>query len=286
MLKILHFSPVRKPPEILELHLQSLKKLEHREFHITFSFFDDNINNDSSQLLLNFIKSTHNAFIHNFDLTDIENYDGDERWVPELYRRITILKNMVIQFFLESEYDYLFLSDSDIIIHPNTVWNLVLQSKDFCSSIFWTHFKSHPTYTPNAWYSKPNGFSVSDLKKFKTPGTYEVGFTGACTLLSRNILFKGVTFEKISNVNYLGEDKHFCIRASVLGFQPYINTDFPSYHIYNEEYVSLGKILLENNFQNSYINNWLDAEWQIKIEKWLNPKKKSFLKRLFLRLGR
>lgn len=286
MYKILHFSPTRKPPEILQLHLESLKRLENRNFQITFSFFDDNTNRESSHLLKKFIDSTPNSFYHNLDLTGIKNYIGDERWVPTLYHRITFIKNAVIQFFLEEEYDYLFLSDSDLIIHPNTINNLILQKKDFCSTIFWTHFDSNPTYTPNAWYSKPHGFSVDDLLKFQEPGTYEVDFTGACTLLSRKILSNGINFEKIPNVSYLGEDKHFCIRSSVYGFQAYVNTEYPSFHVYNEDYISFGNKLIENDFNNSYINHWLDDEWESKIRKWLNPKKKSFLKKFFLRLAR
>lgn len=286
MHQILHFSPIRKPPEILQLHLESLKKLDNKNFEITFSFFDDNIDAESSNLLQNFVDSFSNAFFHNLDLTGIKNYSGDERWVPALYQRITFIKNAVIQFFLEEEYDYLFLSDSDLIIHPKTIDNLLLQKKDFCSSIFWTHFKSNPTYTPNAWYSKPYGFSVEDLIEFIKPGTYEVDFTGACTLLSRKILSNGINFEKIPNVSYLGEDKHFCIRASVHGFQAYVNTEYPSYHVYNEDYISSGKKFVKNDFNNSYINHWLGEEWEGKIRQWLIPKKKSFIKRLFLRLAR
>ncbi len=286
MLKILHFSPVRKPPQILQLHLQSLQKLENQQFQLTYSFFDDNINKQSSQILIDFVNSNTHSLIHDFDLTGIKNYNGSERWAPDLYNRITFIKNKAILYCLEEGYDYLFLSDSDLIIHPKTLINLVQQRKDFCSSIFWTHFILNPTYTPNAWYSKPQGFTVPDLLKLKEKGTFKVDFTGACSLLSREILFKGVSFEKIANLNYLGEDKHFCIRAAVLGFQPYVNTDFPSYHIYNEKDIQQGVIFLENKFDNSYLKEWLNEDWQNKIEKWLKPKKKSFLKKLFLRLAR
>jgi hypothetical protein len=284
MTKVLHFSPVRKPSEIVKLHLAGLEKLKSFNFEVEFSFFDDNIDNESSILLNDFVSKHSNSYLHKLNLDDFQDYQGVERWVPYLYNRITKIKNDVIKKFLNSNYDYLFFTDSDLILHPNTLSNLLVQNKNFCSSIFWTQFKGSPVYTPNAWFSKPRGFDLNDLKRFKNKSTFPVDFTGACTLLSRKILEKNVSFEKIPNINYLGEDKHFCIRASVLGFQPYVNTDFPSFHIYTQDFLETGREWIEDDFKYEYLDEWLDQNWEEKVEKWLTPNSKSFLRRVFHKL--
>ena len=41
-----------------------------------------------------------------------------------------------------------------------------------------------------------------------------------------------MNFSKIANVSFWGEDRHFCIRAHVLGFPLHVDTHLPAYHIY------------------------------------------------------
>jgi hypothetical protein len=58
---------------------------------------------------------------------------------------------------------------------------------------------------------------------------------GACTLISSKALKAGVNFSEIKNVSFWGEDRHFCIRASALGFSLFVDTRLPAYHIYREK---------------------------------------------------
>ena len=280
-MKILHFSPVRKPFDIVKLHLESLQHLRVKNIELTLSFFDDNINDKSSQYLRQFVEETNNTFLHKLDLTHLDNYTGDLRWTYVLYERITFIKDKVITYFLENDFDYLFLTDSDLIVHPNTLENLVNQKKDFCTAIFWTQFDKSIPYSPNAWYAKSKGFTKLDLINLSKKGTFPVDFTGACTLLSRKILEDKVSFKKIPNIEYLGEDKHFCIRAAVMGYQPFCATHFPAFHIYNESYIDQAKEILNSNFKNNYADKWLDIDWEIKIESWLKPKKKSLIRKMY-----
>jgi hypothetical protein len=75
------------------------------------------------------------------------------------------------------------------------------------------------------------------LHKLTVPGVYEVGGLGACTLISRLALLKGVNFNKIKNVTFWGEDRHFCIRAAALGIDLWVDTHYPAYHIYRETHL-------------------------------------------------
>ena len=60
-----------------------------------------------------------------------------------------------------------------------------------------------------------------------------------------------------------------------MDFQPYVNTECPCFHIYTEEYLSLGRTLLNNKFSTEYVDEWLDAAWERNIDKWLRPVKKK-----------
>jgi hypothetical protein len=70
------------------------------------------------------------------------------------------------------------------------------------------------------------------LTVLKSPGLYEVGGLGACTLIRCSAIYKGVCFKSIPNLELTGEDRHFCIRATVLGLKLYVDTQLPAYHIY------------------------------------------------------
>lgn len=59
-----------------------------------------------------------------------------------------------------------------------------------------------------------------------------MGGLGACTLIRRSVLEAGVNFDRIPNVSFWGEDRHFCIRAQAYGFQLFVDTHYPAYHIY------------------------------------------------------
>ena len=161
-------------------------------------------------------------------------------------------KNTIIKHFLERDDDYLFLIDSDILMNPNTLTQLVSTKKDIVSEIFWTKWTPDSIALPQVWYEdlytqiklapheslahlsaeEVTRRHCAFLAEMNTPGVYEVGGLGACTLINRKVLEVGVNFSKIPNVSFWGEDRHFCIRANVLGFSLHVDTHLPAYHIY------------------------------------------------------
>jgi hypothetical protein len=282
MKKILHFSPVKKQNDIVKLHLRSLSDLKIDGFDCMFSFFDDN-DDDLSSIALKEFQANHEHTVL-FTPEDIGLKKNDEkqkeRWSLDSYKRITKIKNFAIEYFLKENYDYLFFTDSDLILHPETLNILLKQNKHFCSEIFWTKFNNTPTYAPNGWYSKSHGYTKEDLLMFKENGTYKVDFTGACTLLSKKILLDGVSFKRIPNLDFLGEDKHFCIRASVMNYDIYLNTSYPAFHLFDKNLIHQGNAFIESGYNLDYLKRWLNNEWEEKIIPWLYPKKKSFFRRL------
>ncbi len=272
MRKILIGSPIRQKDNILREFLGSLKELNKDDLEVSYFFIDDNTNEKSSILLRDFQKE--NDRVRVVDANSIcantnMDYKCDKRhhgWKKELILKVASLKNRIIEIAKNENFDYLFFVDSDIVLNRKTLTHLVSRNKEIISNIFWTEWVVGGLLYPQVWMQDENAYFVKDwdipditkkevnkkiddfLHSMKIPGVYEVGGLGACTLISKNVLKSGVDFSILKNVSFWGEDRHFCIRAESLGYKLYVDTVYPAYHIYREEYINRVQEYKENGF--------------------------------------
>ena len=153
-IKILIGSPIHQKPEILELFLQSLQRINKENFTLSYLFIDDNVNEISSNYLKEFQQNNADVTIlksayHDFYVTN----DHTHQWTNNLVWKVANFKNEIINYCLEREFDYLFLIDSDILINPNTLSHLVSTEKNIISEIFWTQWTPNHVALPQVWYS-------------------------------------------------------------------------------------------------------------------------------------
>lgn len=251
--RVLIGSPVHQKSEILNEFLISLIELYKENLEVSYFFIDDNVNEKSSNLLKQFQNDNDNVYIEKSNI-QCNVYMKDENthtWTENLIAKVAGFKNRIIEFAKMNEYDYLFFIDSDIVMSPKTLLQLIKDKKDVISNIFWTRWQPETMEMPQVWlkdsylfYNKIDNFTTPDeeilkqteefLTKLRIPGIYKVGGLGACTLLSRNALIKGVNFNDIYNISFWGEDRAFCIRATALGLELFVDTNYPAYHIYRE----------------------------------------------------
>lgn len=257
--RVLIASPIYQKPEILNEFLTSLRELQHGELMVNYYFVDDNKDPQSSDLLHKFMKENNDVFIMEALNDSFYNTEGSTHtWKESLVWKVANFKEDMIEYAKINHYDYLFLIDSDLILHPNTLIQLYNQKVDIISNIFWTKWTSDGTELPQVWikdhytlydFHREEHLSTEEIKKrmdqflnqLRTPGVYEVGGLGACTLISRHALDRGVSFSEIKNISFWGEDRHFCIRAAALGIDLFVDTHYPALHLYRIE--DLGKIL-------------------------------------------
>lgn len=249
-ISVLIGSPVHQKPEILEQFLLSLKRLNKDGIEIHYLFIDDNEIEYSSKLLNEFSQKEKNVVIYKGEnpASYVCNEDTHQ-WKENLVWKVAGFKDMIINIAIEYGYDYLFLIDSDLVLHPKTLQKLIEVKKDIVSNIFWTSWHEGEIKLPQVWlkdvytqYQIERGEQLSQdevirrfhsfLNQLRQPGTYEVGGLGACTLISKYALEKGVCFKEIKNLSFWGEDRHFCIRAGALGIPLFVDTHYPAYHIY------------------------------------------------------
>ncbi|UZQ83487.1 glycosyltransferase [Thermoanaerobacter sp. RKWS2] len=254
MKKVLIGTTVRQKPEILKEYLLSLKNLKKQNLKVDYCFVDDNVDPVSKSLLKEFKDNDSIIYILDSKKADIE-YIKDSNthyWNEELVWKVAENKNMILNMAKDKGYDFVFFVDSDIVLHPNTLEHLVSLNKDIISEIFWTKWKKNLIELPQVWLSdqynlfyKNREENVTNetisrqinefLNLLKVPGVYKVGGVGACVLISRKAILQGVSYDKIYNISLWGEDRHFSIRAVVLGFELYVDTHFPAFHIYRDE---------------------------------------------------
>ena len=254
-MRILIASPIKQNIKILNQFLASLSELEVDDFECHYLFVDDCDSQESSDLLFDFKKHNENVFIISSTEIVRENFSYTlHEWNNDIIKKVAELKNYVINIAKKEEYDYLFLVDSDIVLHRETLQRLLSVNKDIVSNIFWTKISKCDDYEPQVWLMDQGAlFDPSDPKTksaiyrtvrkaefismLKEKGTYRVGGLGACTLISKAVLDAGVNFSKLYNISFWGEDRALCIRAVAAGFDLYVDTYYPAYHLYREAYI-------------------------------------------------
>ena len=262
MKRVLIGSPIRQKKNILEQFLIGLDEIELQNCQVSFYFVDDNKDPGSSELLSIF-KNTNSDVILIKGEDIVANKEDNayvcdansHHWRSENIARITKFKDWIIDYCVENGFDYLFLVDSDIVLDRRSLSQLLSRNVDIVSNVFWTQWHPGAALVPQCFwmpdpYQQYKAFNVKlDPKeanqmrddmfnKLKLPGIYKVDGLGACTLISKKALMAGVRFKEVPNLSIPGEDRHFCIRAGVLGFDLYMDTVYPAYHIFREEYLS------------------------------------------------
>ena len=248
--RVLIGTPIRQKAEILSNYLWSIKRLNSDAIDVDFYFIDDNLEEESRQLIARFTAENHNTFL--VKARDDKPYFCNESthiWEDELIWKVAGFKNSIINNAREDNYDYVFLVDSDLVLQPQTLEHLVNCGKDIVSEIFWTKWEPDFPVLPQVWcsdqyilYNKSRKESLSEnqvlertlsfLNELKVPGLYKVGGLGACTLISKKAIQAGVNFNEIYNTSLVGEDRHFCLRAAALGFELFVDTHYPAFHVY------------------------------------------------------
>lgn len=277
--RILLFSSVRKPLEIVELTVKSWLEMKRDNLEIDFLLLDDNTDKDSSNYLKK-LKEDEKVILSDFKVSLKDDFKGQHIWTYDQVDRITQIKNYAIEYAKKHTYDYLFLPDSDLVLNKNTLNHLLSTQKDFVFEVFWTLFYGEDYYKPNAWdFHNWSYYNEETILKLVQKGTYKVGGGGACTLLSRKILESGLNFDRLQSLNYKGEDRHFCTRAQALGYDIFVDTHYPAYHIFNDSQAPEANEWLNDGSNRDFFMKWLNNDWAELVKKSFH-RQRGFMKDL------
>ncbi len=258
MNRILVGSPVKQESIVLKEFLIGLDEAKKGDNQLTYFFIDDNTEEESTRLLEEFSKN-HSVIIMKgeaiFNASEWEANDYvTHNWQSINFAKVTTYKNKMIEYCIQEKYDYLFLIDSDVIIDRRAILQLLSDDVEIVSNIYWQQCQRNGGLTPQCFwipdiYIQEKSFNVlypfeeshkirmAAFKKLKEPGLHLVDGLGACTMIKRSALEKGVDFTPIYNLKILGEDRPFCIRAGALGISLYVDTNYPAYHLRNTAFL-------------------------------------------------
>jgi len=137
------------------------------------------------------------------------------RWDKRRIRKVGEWREELRLSAISGDYDYLFMVDSDLILGEDTLGLLLKEQKDFISGVVWTKFRPNKNWkwvnvfdiNGTTWANIDSGFR-NRLRG--DGGVHQAQMTGACSLISRNILGR-VSYAVIPGV--VGEDLCLAIRA-------------------------------------------------------------------------
>ncbi len=246
--RILIVSFIEQEPKILNEFLSFLNHLEKKSLTLDYLFFDNNIIEESRELLKSFSAKQKNSSIISSDKLKYCN-NICTLWNANLIFNASEFKDLTIQKALEKNYDYLFLIDSDIMLHPKTLIKLIESKKDLISNIFYNKntydfkFLSQICFFSDIYsiYTNENlqTLTKNELEKkanellniLNKPDIYKAGTIGCCSLISKNALKTKVSFKKKSNLPFLNEPSFFSLNASILGFSFFLDTHYPAFKL-------------------------------------------------------
>ena len=99
-----------------------------------------------------FLKKVPNVMVHRADTGgEYVCDDVTHHWKERLVWKVAAFKDMMIKIADEYGFDYIFFIDSDLVLHPLTLRELVDSNKDIISNIFWTKWQPDAPKLPQVW---------------------------------------------------------------------------------------------------------------------------------------
>lgn len=249
-MRILLCAPAREPAPVLARFLAGIAALDPAGCTVDWLLADDN-DDPAASALLEAARNPHGTVrVEPVDpATRPPRPEGGDmhHWTAILADRLGAVKDHMLRAALAEGYDATFLVDADLVLQPGTLRVLLAAERDVCCEVFWTAWRPGEEERPNVWlrdqywpWDAPAGDPEATAEArslfglLRQPGVHEVGGLGACTLVRRCALEAGVRFERVRNVSWWGEDRHFCLRAAVAGIGLWADTHCPPQHLYRE----------------------------------------------------
>ena len=239
--KILVGMLVRDRAWALPTILEGLSGQVYDKSQLSFKFIV-NDSKDSSLDILHKWQQENKCWYGNIEVEEI-NFGTDNkehRFPDETIKNLANMRNHVLNSIGDNE--YVFLLDSDLDLkNENTLRHLVSIDKDIVSEVFWAEWGNKDSNRrPNVWIR--GGYETNDsfIKQMQVRGIYKVGGLGACTLISKATIKAGVNYNRVENLpsDMRGEDRDYCLRAKVLGFELWADTYCTPDHLEKYDFIA------------------------------------------------
>jgi hypothetical protein len=245
-------SAVRKNAVTVAAWLQGLAwQVVPRNVQLLHVFLDDGLDPDARALLDAFV-AQRGGFVWDSPAKgqpDFSDEGWTHQWSGSAMERVGALKDSILRLAIQNRAEAVFLVDADLILDPMTLTSLWSVPEQIVSACFWTAWSKVPAEHPpvhsgpQVWLQHPYGLAGRGMEEWEFRRRLidrqltEVGGLGACTLIRREALLRGVSFapwpgNTLEGIGQ-GEDRHFCMRASALHLRLMADPWPDIFHIYH-----------------------------------------------------
>ncbi len=170
--------------------------------------------------------------------------------------RLISSRNMIIDYALQNNYEYILMLDSDVIAPKNIIQKLLSSKKDIISGLYYNQFiiDGKPKYRPVVYcHITPEEYEVikqkvkfppivkscEDLRRHLTIDEansnkiYRVKIPSAGCMLIKRQVFRKIRYGLLDLPENIrtADDIYFCIKASEAGFELYCDTSIKCNHL-------------------------------------------------------
>jgi len=221
-------APVRDRAWILPTYLEHIYNLNYDKKKIILCFVINDSRDASESIINKWLAEYGEEYSSTIVVHCNQGQIPDERthYVREkIYHTLSIVRNKFLDTALRSRADYLFSVDSDILVQPETLNELLKSDKDIVAAQIWNDASKR---YPNILMKNKAG-TIRHYFDFPKNSLFKCDVTGAVYLISRRVLEAGVRY----GYHRQGEDITFCEDAKAKRFTIWANTSVCCDHIMN-----------------------------------------------------
>ncbi len=229
--RILIACPVRNREKIFPEYLDRLLTLKYPRDRVSFYFIVNNSEDRTEEILWEFA-SRYEMFYEDVRIQRVtfDNLPADNRSANvrmRLYSPLAVMRNMIRDWAITTGVDYIFSVDSDILLEPNHLQQLLSHGKDCVAGLI---SNCPATNRENLLYYNEarDKFYRKDGNggAFGQTGLIQVDLTGAVMLISRHAFLSGQWGEGLS-----GEDEGFARYMRRAGIEMFVDCDCRPEHV-------------------------------------------------------
>ncbi|MDD3893546.1 MAG: hypothetical protein PHU36_00780 [Syntrophomonadaceae bacterium] len=219
--------PVRNRAWILPEYLECLENIDYPADKIKFCFIVNDSIDDTEAILTEFSRRSLSP-VQIINTPDSKN-NGHQRGTYRL-EQLAKLRNLLLEKFFQSECEYLLSVDSDILVPPSIIRQLLSRDCLIISALVCNGHHINDSSIYNVMQKNPVG-NYQYMKDFPRDNIFRTDITGAAYLIHRSVI---VTHRVYYSAKRGAEDIGFCEEARARGIPIFCDGTIECRHVMNE----------------------------------------------------
>ncbi len=215
--------PVRNRAWILPEYLRSLEGIYYPRDKIQYCFIINDCQDETQDILEKFARNHPKAVRLLIDDAKTRGYKRGEY----SFQRLACLRNLLLHEFMHSDCDYLFSVDSDVLLPPKALIQLINSNCDIISCLVCNGHEIADRSLYNVLHKNERGH-YCHMRSIPRDRIFKVDCTGAAYLIKRKVISEhGIRYSNL----YGAEDIGFCEDAASHGLDIYCDGRMECTHV-------------------------------------------------------